>query len=138
MGRRAMALRRSSVIVSSEPSSILIGAFQGCLKRIRLTLRSAHPLLSSVRKSKPTTPAPHLRDAASSPRACLSLSCTDLLRRAQLDAAVEHGLSRGVIVNKEIAEHNAAALEREGYKALEAVFARLRPAARAADDSPGS
>ena len=49
----------------------------------------------------------------------------NLLRRAQLDEAVQKGLDRGVIVNKQIAEHNAAALEREGYSALEACFRAL-------------
>ena len=46
----------------------------------------------------------------------------NLLRRQQLDSVVEAGLSRGVVVNKQIAEHNAAALEREGYRALESWF----------------
>jgi uncharacterized protein len=49
----------------------------------------------------------------------------NLLRRAQLDEAVQKGLDRGVIVNKQIAEHNAAALTREGYSALEACFRAL-------------
>ena len=51
----------------------------------------------------------------------------NLLRRAQLDAVVAKGLENGVIVNKQIAEHNVAALEQEGYASLEAIFAQLRP-----------
>lgn len=47
----------------------------------------------------------------------------NLLRRAQLDSVVQAGLDRGVIVNEQIAAHNAAALEREGHDRLSAVFA---------------
>ena len=46
----------------------------------------------------------------------------NLLRRADLDDVVQTGLERGVIVNKQIAEHNAEALEAEGYERLSAVF----------------
>lgn len=42
----------------------------------------------------------------------------NLLRRADLDAVVEQGLAKGRIVNRDIAEHNAAALEAEGFDAL--------------------
>ena len=42
----------------------------------------------------------------------------NLLRRADLDAVVEKGLAKGRIVNRDIAEHNAAALEAEGFDAL--------------------
>ena len=49
----------------------------------------------------------------------------NLLRRATLDEAVQKGLDRGVVVNQQIAEHNAAALEHEGFAALEACFRRL-------------
>ncbi|KAL3893136.1 MAG: hypothetical protein SGPRY_014437, partial [Prymnesium sp.] len=49
----------------------------------------------------------------------------NLLRRRQLDEVVQKGLDRGVIVNKQIAEHNAAALEREGLAALKACFQHL-------------
>jgi len=49
----------------------------------------------------------------------------NLLRRAQLDAVVEAGLARGVVVNKQIAEHNVAALEREGFDKLKACFAAM-------------
>jgi hypothetical protein len=47
----------------------------------------------------------------------------NLLRRRDLDAVVQQGLASGRVVNKEIAEHNAAALEAEGYDALAAIFA---------------
>ena len=53
----------------------------------------------------------------------------NLLRRASLDAVVEAGLAAQPprIVNKEIAEHNAMALERIGFQALSALFReRLR------------
>ena len=40
-------------------------------------------------------------------------------------AVVEVGLANGKIVNKEIAEHNQAALEAEGYAALQAFFQQL-------------
>ena len=50
------------------------------------------------------------------------LPVINLLRRADLDEVVESGLKRGVIVNKQIAEHNAAALEREGFERIAAVF----------------
>ena len=53
----------------------------------------------------------------------------NLLRRADLNRVVEEGLRKGVVVNKEIAEHNAAALEHEGFERLQAMFAQLRPAA---------
>ena len=49
----------------------------------------------------------------------------NLLRRATLDQVVQAGLDRGVIVNKQIAEHNAASLEREGFAALEECFREL-------------
>lgn len=49
----------------------------------------------------------------------------NLLRRSDLDDAVAQGLASGRVVNKEIAEHNAATLEAEGYDALAAVFATL-------------
>jgi hypothetical protein len=52
----------------------------------------------------------------------------NLLRRADLDTVVEQGLARGVIVNRDIAEHNAAALEAEGFDALARLFnERLAP-----------
>lgn len=51
----------------------------------------------------------------------------NLLRRASLDRVVNEGLARGTIVNKQIAEHNVAALHAEGYEQLAACFARLRP-----------
>ena len=53
----------------------------------------------------------------------------NLLRRAQLDAVVAHGLEKGILVNKQISEHNVDALDKEGHASLEAIFARLRPAA---------
>ena len=40
-------------------------------------------------------------------------------------AVVEAGLLKGTVVNKKIAEHNARALQAEGYEALETVFRRL-------------
>ena len=49
----------------------------------------------------------------------------NLLRRADLDAVVEQGLASGRIVNREIAEHNAHALEAEGWDALVNVFQRF-------------
>ena len=57
------------------------------------------------------------------------LVVVNLLRRASLDAVVEAGLAAQPprIVNKEIAEHNAMALERIGFQALSALFReRLR------------
>jgi len=48
----------------------------------------------------------------------------NLLRRAQLDRVVQEGIVRGVVINKEIAEHNAAALEAEGFERLHSCFAR--------------
>lgn len=49
----------------------------------------------------------------------------NLLRRAQLDAVVKEAYeTRGVFINREISEHNAAALEAEGYDNLARVFAR--------------
>ena len=39
-------------------------------------------------------------------------------------AVVREGLAEGRIVNAEISDHNAAALEREGYAALAAFFER--------------
>lgn len=38
---------------------------------------------------------------------------------------VEEGLERGVVVNKQIAEHNARALTEEGSVALREIFATL-------------
>lgn len=57
--------------------------------------------------------------------------CTviNLLRRAQLDSAVAEGLERGVIVNKDIAEHNAHSLDREGTAAMRSVFEKIRTGA---------
>lgn len=49
----------------------------------------------------------------------------NLLRREQLEAVVEAGLLKGTVVNKKIAEHNARALQAEGYEALETVFRGL-------------
>ena len=49
----------------------------------------------------------------------------NLLRRADLNRVVQAGIEQGVVVNKQIAEHNAAALEAEGVDAMAAVFARL-------------
>ena len=49
----------------------------------------------------------------------------NLLRRVTLDEVVQAGLDRGLIVNKQIAEHNAASLEREGFAALEECFREL-------------
>ena len=46
----------------------------------------------------------------------------NLLRRSDLDYVVEQGLSRGVIVNRDIAEHNVQALEAEGFDALTRLF----------------
>ena len=54
----------------------------------------------------------------------------NLLRRAQLDRVVSEGLERGVIVNKMIADHNAAALEHEGFSQLEALFEGLKRTSR--------
>ena len=51
----------------------------------------------------------------------------NLLRRADLDQVVATGLQAGRIVNQEIAEHNAAELERHGQAALVALFAKLAP-----------
>lgn len=48
----------------------------------------------------------------------------NLLRRAQLDRVVEEGLAKGVVVNAEIAAHNAATLEEAGYAALRDLFER--------------
>jgi hypothetical protein len=65
------------------------------------------------------------------------LPVINLLRRASLNAVVAHGLENGRIVNKEIAEHNAAALEREGYEALSELFReRLRLRAPGEGDRP--
>ena len=50
------------------------------------------------------------------------LPIINLLRRSDLDDVVRQGLANGRIVNKEIAEHNAAALETEGYETLLAFF----------------
>ena len=59
---------------------------------------------------------------------CRPLPVINLLRRASLDRVVEQGLRQGVVVNQQIAEHNAAALEAEGYDALTALFReRLSP-----------
>ena len=49
----------------------------------------------------------------------------NLLRRADLNAVVQAGIEKGVVVNKQIAEHNEAALEAEGVGAMAAIFARL-------------
>jgi len=49
----------------------------------------------------------------------------NLLRRKQLDQVVEEGLERGIIVNKEISEHNEKRLYEEGYDALTAIFAQI-------------
>jgi len=38
---------------------------------------------------------------------------------------VEEGLDRGVVVNKQISEHNSAALTKEGYPSMEKLFASL-------------
>mmetsp|Transcript_25872 Transcript_25872/g.83292 ORF Transcript_25872/g.83292 Transcript_25872/m.83292 type:complete len:226 (-) Transcript_25872:213-890(-) len=46
----------------------------------------------------------------------------NLLRRSTLDRTVEEGLRRGVIVNQQISEHNAAALQAEGTPALSRLF----------------
>ena len=46
----------------------------------------------------------------------------NLLRRADLDSVVEQGLANGRVVNRDIAEHNAAALEAEGFDALTRAF----------------
>ena len=48
----------------------------------------------------------------------------NLLRRAQLDRVVQEGIVRGVVINKEIAVHNAVALEAEGFERLHACFER--------------
>lgn len=50
----------------------------------------------------------------------------NLLRRADLDAVVEQGLANGRIVNRDIAEHNAHALEAEGWDALIKMFKRFQ------------
>ena len=56
------------------------------------------------------------------------LPTINLLRQADLDAVSKKGLEQGVIVSKEIGEHNAAALEGAGYDAMRALFAeRLAP-----------
>eukprot|EP00962_Isochrysis_galbana_P048186 scaffold19989_cov112-Isochrysis_galbana.AAC.4 len=44
---------------------------------------------------------------------------------AKLSHVVEEGLERGVVVNKQIAEHNARALTEEGSVALREIFATL-------------
>ena len=62
------------------------------------------------------------------------LPVINLLRRASLNRVVEQGLAKGIIVNKEIAEHNEHALRREGYAALEACFARLHEPRPLADE----
>ena len=46
----------------------------------------------------------------------------NLLRRASLDRVVEEGLAKGRVVNRDIAEHNAASLEREGFQAMKRYF----------------
>ena len=52
----------------------------------------------------------------------------NLLRRESLDRVVEEGLAAGRIVNKDIADHNAARLEREGYETMSAIFRKwLQP-----------
>ena len=51
----------------------------------------------------------------------------NLLRRAQLDHVVKIGLDNGVIVNKAISEHNAKALESEGFARLQVCFAKWIP-----------
>mmetsp|Transcript_14597 Transcript_14597/g.37796 ORF Transcript_14597/g.37796 Transcript_14597/m.37796 type:complete len:82 (-) Transcript_14597:293-538(-) len=48
----------------------------------------------------------------------------NLLRRAQLEHVVKEGLKRGIVVNKEINEHNSAALEAEGFERLRSCFER--------------
>ena len=46
----------------------------------------------------------------------------NLLRRATLDRVVEEGLAKGVVVNREIAQHNERALEERGYEQLRRLF----------------
>ena len=53
------------------------------------------------------------------------LPVINLLRRADLDDVVATGLQAGRIVNQEIAEHNAAELERQGQARLQTLFAKL-------------
>jgi len=50
----------------------------------------------------------------------------NLLRRTDLDDVVAAGLDVGRIINREIAEHNEAELERTGEAALSQLFAGLR------------
>ncbi|KAL1520071.1 hypothetical protein AB1Y20_023546 [Prymnesium parvum] len=52
----------------------------------------------------------------------------NLLRRSQLDEVVKRGLKRGVVINQQIAEHNAAVLEQEGFARLKECFRRLQEA----------
>lgn len=49
----------------------------------------------------------------------------NLLRRKQLEDVASKGLARGVVVSKQIADHNAARLQQEGFEALEACFKSL-------------
>ena len=52
----------------------------------------------------------------------------NLLRRTDLDDTVAAGLEVGRVINREIAEHNEAELERTGEAALRKLFAGLRTA----------
>ena len=54
----------------------------------------------------------------------------NLLRRTDLNAVVEAGLEAGRVVNREIAEHNEAELERTGEATLRTLFAGLRTGSR--------
>ena len=49
----------------------------------------------------------------------------NLLRRSAIEAVNERGLAKGILVSKEISEHNAARLADEGWGALQAAFAQL-------------
>ena len=61
------------------------------------------------------------------------LPTINLLRQADLDAVSKKGLEQGVIVSKEIGEHNAAALEGAGYDAMRALFAERLASGSPAD-----
>ena len=64
------------------------------------------------------------------------LPVINLLRRADLDEVVARGLEAGRIVNKEIADHNAAELEATGEVALRRLFGRLSALSRSSSGRP--
>ena len=49
----------------------------------------------------------------------------NLLRRSSIEAVNERGLAKGVLVSKEISEHNAQRLHEMGWARMQAAFAEL-------------